>query len=516
MPQLFVEGGETIDQVFERVFSDLDQEMKIKLKRQYVTKGKIAESPSRIKKISWDLVNHYTKHIEPNGYKAMLVAPSREAAIIYKNELDNLHAPLSKVIMTSSLGEKGKDGKSWDPYYLTSEQREQESEKFKDPNDPTKILIVVDMLLVGYDAPILQVMYLDNGLREHNLLQAIARVNRPYDEPKDRGLIIDYCGVTKELSKALEIFEEEDVQGVLEPIDSHLEELRLRHLDVMYHFKDLDRNNWDQIIAKFEPVDLRDKFEYDFKAFSKALDKIMPEKEADPYVEDFKFLSKARHIIRTSYEGVQPSARPYAPKIQKLIDDYVRSLDVTNLIGTVDVTYENFLAYVNKFKTPKAKAALIKNKAIQVIKEFSSNNPAYYEKLWERLQKIIQEEEERRKKDANYFTSPNLYEEIYQAALNEDKERKKVFGDYPATPFEFAVYGELQQIKDNPTESIKVTKSLFLKLYLETRIVGWKTKTSTEKNMKSIIYDTLSENDTPENKIGEISEKIITLAKNRL
>ena len=446
----------------------------------------------------------------------MLVAPSREAAIIYKNELDNLHAPPSKVIMTSSLGEKGKDGKSWDPYYLTSEQREQESEKFKDPNDPTKILIVVDMLLVGYDAPILQVMYLDNGLREHNLLQAIARVNRPYDEPKDRGLIIDYCGVTKELSKALEIFEEEDVQGVLEPIDSHLEELRLRHLDVMYHFKDLDRNNWDQIIAKFEPVDLRDKFEYDFKAFSKALDKIMPEKEADPYVEDFKFLSKARHIIRTSYEGVQPSARPYAPKIQKLIDDYVRSLDVTNLIGTVDVTYENFLAYVNKFKTPKAKAALIKNKTIQVIKEFSSNNPAYYEKLWERLQKIIQEEEERRKKDANYFTSPNLYEEVYQAALNEDQERKKVFGDYQATPFEFAVYGELQQIKDNPTESIKVTKSLFSKLFLETKIVGWKTKTSTEKNMKSIIYDTLSENETPENKIGEISEKIITLAKNRL
>ena len=81
--------------------------------------------------------------------------------------------------MTSNLGEKGKDGNSWDQYYLTSEQREEESERFKDPNDPTKILIVVDMFLVGYDVPIVQVMYLDKGLREHKLLQAIARVNRP-------------------------------------------------------------------------------------------------------------------------------------------------------------------------------------------------------------------------------------------------------------------------------------------------------------------------------------------------
>ena len=87
------------------------------------------------------------------------------------------------------MGEKGKDGSSWDEYYLTPEQREKESEWFKDPNDRTQILIVVDMLLVGYDVPIVQVMYLDNGLREHNLLQAIARVNRPYDETKDFGVI---------------------------------------------------------------------------------------------------------------------------------------------------------------------------------------------------------------------------------------------------------------------------------------------------------------------------------------
>jgi type I restriction enzyme R subunit len=192
MPDLYVEGDETIDQVFERVFVDYDEKTKQRLKKEYVTKEKIGEAPARIKKICFDVVNHYTKHIQPNGYKAMVVAVSREAAVTYKRELDKLNAPRSKIIMTSNLGEKGKDGSSWDEYYLTSEQREDEAEKFKSPEDDTKILIVVDMLLVGYDVPIVQVMYLDKPLKEHTLLQAIARVNRIYDKQKDYGLIVDY------------------------------------------------------------------------------------------------------------------------------------------------------------------------------------------------------------------------------------------------------------------------------------------------------------------------------------
>ena len=144
MPQLYVEGGDTIDEIFERVFADVEKELKDKLKKQYVTKDKIAEAPSRIKRVVLDLVRHYTQHVEPNGYKAMLVAPSREAAVIYKRELDRINALPSKIIMTSNLGERGKDGQSWDEYHLSSEQREQEAEKFKSPEDPTKILIVVE------------------------------------------------------------------------------------------------------------------------------------------------------------------------------------------------------------------------------------------------------------------------------------------------------------------------------------------------------------------------------------
>lgn len=517
LPELFVEGGDTIDEVFDRVFADLDTEMKARLKKQYVTKGKIAEAPSRIKRITLDLLNHYREHVEKNGYKAMLVAPSREAAVIYKQELEFLGETRTKIIMTSNLGETGKDGKSWDPYYLSSEQREQEAEKFKDPKDPTKILIVVDMLLVGYDAPIVQVLYLDQGLKEHNLLQAIARVNRPYDENKTFGLIIDYSGVTKELHLALEEFEDQDIEGALEPIDVMLAELKIRYANAISHFKLVNRNDTEQIIEKFEPIDLRDKFEYDFKMFSKALDAVMPDKAADPYIDDFKFLSKARQIIRTYYGGVKTVPEEQKRKIQKMIDEHIRSLHISELVNPMEITYENFLAYVKgKFKSPRAKSALVKNKAIQVIEEFKSNNPVYYEKLYERLQKIIQEEEQRRRKDSAYFTAPEKYEEIYNEAIHEEEERKKVFGDYQATPFEFSLYSQLYEENKNREESIKLTKEIFYQILPETKIVDWKNKDTSERKLTEIIYDNLNKNGISEDKIMDMTEKIIMLAKNRI
>ena len=226
--------------------------------------------------------------------------------------------------MTSHLGEKGKDGSSWDEHYLSSEEREQESERFKDSENPIRILIVVDMLLVGYDVPVVQVLYLDKGLREHTLLQAIARVNRPYDQAKTYALIIDYCGLIKECEKALAIFEDEDIEGALQPVEGELHELKIRHLEAMSFFKDIDRNDDDAIMQKFEPVNVRDEFEYAFKMFSKAMDVILPKKEADPYIEDFSYASKIRQMIRTYYEGVGQSLRVDGKKVQQLIDDHIR------------------------------------------------------------------------------------------------------------------------------------------------------------------------------------------------
>ena len=178
-----------------------------------------------------------------------------------------------------------------------------------------------------------------------------------------------------------------------------------------------------------------------------------------------------------------------------------------------EITYDNFLSYAARFKSERARTALIKNKARQIIRELAPNNPVYYEKLRERLEKIIKDEEERRKENANYFNTVG-YTQIYQEALNQDTEHKKLGF---TSPFEFAVYSELQSLKGDGVDSLKkITKSIYNQLGEETQIVGWKTKTGSEKEMIIAIYDILSESNFPNDKIGELAIKIINLARRHL
>lgn len=296
----------------------------------------------------------------------------------------------------------------------------------------------------------------------------------------------------------------------MEPAEKELEELKIRHREAMSFFSDINKNDDDAIIEKFEPVNLRDDFEYAFKMFWKALDIILPKKEADPFVADFKYVSEKRQLLRTYYEGVRYSLRVDGKKVQQLIDDHIRSLDIAELMNPREVTYNNFLGYAAKFKSERARTALVKNKARQIIKELAPTNPVYYEKLRERLEKIIEEEESRRIQDASYF---NKIKEIYNEALNAEKERQKLGF---STQFEFAVYGLLQSIKNDEKASMTNTNAIYARAKEEAGIVGWKNKTSSDKKMSIAVYDILSENKYPEDKINELTKQIIDLAKRDL
>ena len=175
-----------------------------------------------------------------------------------------------------------------------------------------------------------------------------------------------------------------------------------------------------------------------------------------------------------------------------------------------EITYDNFLGYAAKFKSERARTALVKNKARQIIQELAPTNPVYYEKLRERLEKIIEAEESRRIKDATYF---NKLEKIYNEALNAEKERKKLGF---STQFEFAVYELIQSLKNDEKASRDITNAIFVKIKEEVEIVGWKTKRGSEKKMNIAIYDILSKNSFSEDKANELTMKIIELAKKDL
>jgi len=240
------------------------------------------------------------------------------------------------------------------------------------------------------------------------------------------------------------------------------------------------------------------------------LDVVLPKKEAEAHIEDFKYLSRKRVMIRNSYEAPGHNLRLDGKKVQQLMDDYVRSLKIEDIMDQRGVTYNNFLGYASKFKTERARTALVKNKARQIIRELAPTNPVYYEKLRERVEWIIEEEEKRRKKNADYF---NQYADVFKDALNEEEQRNKLGF---STPFEFAVYEELESVKKNQELSKATTEKIFKKVSEEAKLIGWKTKRGSEKKMSIDIYDILVESGYSDNKIEETTQMIIDLTKRHL
>ncbi len=236
------------------------------------------------------------------------MTPSRDAAVTYKQILDELGAPESEIIISSSPKDDPKA--EIRKYYKTKAQQRQIIEKFKKPFDEENrlaFLIVCDMLLTGFDAPIEQVMYLDKPLREHNLMQAVARVNRPYTENKTHGLIIDYCGISKRLKEALDIFNEGDIAGYLEHLMDDVPKAEQAANKVKRFFKDVP-TTYDSaeyvdrcVLDVLKAEDTRIRFERAFKEFLALVNNIIPNPEANRFRQDIYLYGRIYNAMRTNY-----------------------------------------------------------------------------------------------------------------------------------------------------------------------------------------------------------------------
>ena len=266
MPELHI-IGQTIDQVFDHVFADRSEEERAAIKQRFATEQNIAGAPRRIEAICLNLIDHFTQFIAPNGFKAQVVAVNRDMAVTYKETLDRLNGPESAIIMSSAHNDEERLAR----WHLRKDDQDRLIERFKDKDDPLAILVVCDMLLTGFDVPVEQVMYLDSPLKEHTLLQAIARVNRPYGDDKTYGLVVDYWGVSEELQDALAIFSTTDIQGALQPKVDELPRLQTRHAAAMRFFQKVtDKTNLDACVRVLEPEDVRAEFDVSFRRFSQS------------------------------------------------------------------------------------------------------------------------------------------------------------------------------------------------------------------------------------------------------
>jgi len=294
----------------------------------------------RVRKIASFVANHFTEFVEPMGYKAFLVAVDREACCLYKEALDR-HLPKEKTCVVMS---RGSDDPAHLRRYHVSENEEKRIRKaFKKPDENPRILVVTEKLLTGYDAPILYAMYLDKPMRDHVLLQAIARVNRPYEgetQRKTNGLIVDFVGVFDNLERAL-AFDSRDVAGVVEGLDvlkEHfvelMEEGRSRYLPLIDGRS--DDKAAENVLEHFRDKEERENFYSFFRELEETYEILSPDRFLRPYLTDYRRLVDMYKLLRSAYEPHVAVDKSFLRKTAEIVQKHT----TTEMIKTPDRRYE--------------------------------------------------------------------------------------------------------------------------------------------------------------------------------
>ncbi|EFH2856449.1 HsdR family type I site-specific deoxyribonuclease [Escherichia coli] len=282
--------------------SDLDKD---NLAKTAAKMAVLVKTPERIRKVCADIVQHYQSKIEPNGLKGQIVTFDRESCLLFKAELDKLLPSEATDIVMSVQASDKKEHPEYAPYDRTRDEEEKLLDRFRDPADPLKLIIVTAKLLTGFDAPILQVMYLDKPLRDHTLLQAICRVNRTYSEQKTHGLIVDYLGIFDDVAAALE-FDDQSVKQLVSNIQELKEKLPEAMQKCLVFFVGCDRalKGYEGLIAAQQCLpnnEVRDNFASEYSVLSRIWEALSPDVVLGLFEKDYKWLSQV-------YQSVQPSS----------------------------------------------------------------------------------------------------------------------------------------------------------------------------------------------------------------
>jgi type I restriction enzyme R subunit len=428
------------DAKFEDLFKERSEEEILAIKKKYGASGDILEAEKRIEAIAEDLVNHYIHNILPDGFKAQVVCHSKLAAIRYQkairkalidrvererlrpepdNNLIQRIEFLKAVVVVSSdptnepaaITEARKEAKRWNavqnfckPFDFDNHGKELTSIAF---------LIVCDMHLTGFDAPIEQVMYIDKKLREHNLLQAIARVNR-VAKNKHRGYIVDYIGLANHLTHALSIYSEEDEQDIREGLKNILSEIPIleeRYQRLLQHFlaagvteiKDFIKGTLTSpeaevavlhaTVGAMEDIKRRADFEVYLKKFLQSLNLILPNPAGHPYRGAARRFGYILRMVKERYKDDTIDIADAGEKVKALINEHLIDLGINPQIPPVELLSDDFMAHVQNHSkgNAKAKASEMEHAIRKHCTVHFDEDPAFYNKLSEKLEKLIEQ-----------------------------------------------------------------------------------------------------------------------------
>lgn len=489
---------EKIDQQFDEMTTDLSPGQKQLVMRRYGKKEALIKLDKRMKAVAQDIVDHYRLYIEPNGFKAQVVCYDREATAKFKQLFDELMpAEWTEVIYSS--GDPNSESESLRKYNTSKAQREKIIDKFKDPKTPLKLLLVCDMLLTGFDAFIEQAMYLDKPLRDHNLLQAIARTNRVYPN-KGCGKIIDYYGITRNLYEALN-FDESIIDSALIDLDS----LKKEFLEVLTEIKEIFTgiNQEDPSIENLRRclkifIDNEGKQRYFTDKYSR-LKLLFEVLSPDPFLADYirtfewttsvyiAFLNDFRqeNIAMEAFRtGDIPTFGEYGEKVKKLIQEQIDYEGITKSFRELKINDIYTLERLDKMDDEE-KALNLEKMLKQEISINVDTNPVF-QKFSERLIAIRREFEQHQ---------IDLSERIkrYYDLMNDIKSKSDEAKDLGLNLREYGLFVISQEFLSKTDQSVVLALSKDLSKRLESILdEGWQNSSKREeflKGAKQIIQE---------------------------
>jgi len=551
--------SEQINNHLKHITVGLSDDARKDLETKYSRFVALAQTEPRLNMIAFDLHEHFLNYVKPKGFKAMLTCSSRAAAVELYYKLRGLGGITPAVVITPNTAKEGDDEqntpqtlktiadffrKEVDPLYKNNYEAYEESVtgEFTDPEGDIDLLIVKDKLLTGFDAPVAAVLYVDKKLQDHTLLQAIARVNRVFDN-KDFGLIVDYIGIFKKLNSALDLysddqsgmntFDKADIQNAISAVSEEKNKLETAHSNLWKIFEGISKNETNANVwqEKLREYNTRKDFYEKLSAFAKLVDfmfssyelfEAVGDKKAEEYRKDYLFFKKLKDSVSLRFNDSVDFSK-YEDGIRQLLNTYVNAEDAKIVIEPLDILNKDKMEeQLARLGSNEAKAEAIQTRQVEVLESYRYEDPIRYMTFMERINKTIQDYMAERDSE-KYLSSMERMAEDYRTGRSSVKYPEIIVDDGDAKSFYGAV---CSGIKKATGESNNGDIESLGKLALDIKTVvssnakrDWRDNVIVHRNMKKelddLLFDYLEDNelDWSLDTIDIIIDEILMVAK---
>ena len=472
-----------IDILFDQWFANESEERIDAIKQRGITLADLVKHSQRIKLIAFDIWTHFRQHAMPDGFKAQVVAIDREAIILYKRALTEVIADhyvhegmpddeaikkaegMSVCVYSSAQSDGGqKSEDSWIQsirddlvkYQISGDDEKAAIKSFTDDPAGPGLLIVCSKLLTGFDAPIESVMYLDSPLKDHNLLQAIARTNRVAGPKKQYGLVVDYIGVTRKLDEALASYREEDIKNAMLDMDVLRQELKAAHKELMEFIKEIKRSagavgknlkqEFDALAQALGTLDAWYLFRMKARKFIRAYEGLSPDPFVLDYSRDLKWVVGFLTYGTQHFEKKESvDLKGYSEKIRQILEEHLDATGLTTLCKLRKITDPEFW---KEFQTEGKSVDDIKTAAIRkstelkkTLREKVSENPLRFGPFSERVMAVL------KRLEAGQITSAEALKE-YEKIAEDLQEEGKAHEQSGLTETAYGIYRILEEFRE--------------------------------------------------------------------